>query len=152
MQSVQHISDIPTTSTEQIPKHFTSYYNGSGSTISAGAVVCEDTSVTTYALGSAIKLSVASGTNAAGGGILGAADKDIPTGQWGLVQDGGVDPDAGLDASTANLAMLGPSTTAGRLAVISGTYAATHLVVARHIGGGASSGTSGVVRWLIARC
>ncbi len=119
MAFINFISDVPA---EQYRAGFRRFYNGTGSTIAAATVVCRDFSIATTIcpLGAAMKTSIASGTQAIGGGIIGATHEAVPTGTWGLVQVVGLDLDVATDDAgspgndvVGNYVIAG--TTAGRI-------------------------------------
>ena len=117
MAFINFISDVPA---EQYRAGFRRFYNGTGSTIAAATVVCRDFSIATTIcpLGAAMKTSIASGTQANGGGIIGATHEAVPTGTWGLVQVSGLDLDVPADdGSTADVVgnYVIAGTTAGRV-------------------------------------
>lgn len=142
MQPIQHTPDIPSADNNALGAGFVRMYNGSAAALAAGDVVAEDLSVTTFGIGTAIKKSTAA---AGGGGVIGAAHTAIPIGEWGDVQVEGIDDDVAVTSGSA-LDLLGADgSNAGRLVTISGTYAATHLVVARLLT--APSGNVATVRW-----
>lgn len=127
---VQSIPDV-TTIAAVVPRGFIRLYNGSGASIPRGKWVAEDLSVTTFGVGTAIKISTAA---TGGGGILGIAAETIPDGSWGLVQFEGIfEGDASIDSANvaAGSLLAADATTAGRATIISGAYAATHLILGR---------------------
>lgn len=137
MAFINFISDVPA---EQYRAGFRRFYNGTGSTIAAGTAVVRDFSIATTIcpLGAAMKPSIASGTQANGGGVVGATHEAVPTGTWGLVQVSGLDLDVAMDsgATLGNYVIAG--TTAGR--VLGSTSADLGLgvvavVVAANVGG-----------------
>lgn len=146
MKPIQHVPDIPTVSTDQNIRTERSFYNGSGSTISAGDVVSEST-VATYGLGSAIQKSTAA---VGGAGVIGAALADIPTGAWGPVCCGGVQALVKTTSVTAGDLLVADNSNAGKLkacpAQANAATQITNFVVARALSDTAS-GTS-TVRWL----
>ena len=114
MASINFISDVPA---EQYAAGFRRFYNGTGSTIAAGAVVVRDFSIATTIcpLGEAMKTSIASGTQTNGGGVIGAAHEAVPTATWGLVQVRGLDLDVAMDSGAVLGAYVVAGTTAGRV-------------------------------------
>ena len=99
-----------------VPPKWVKLWNGSGSTIPAGSAVQIDVTVTTYGLGSAIKIAAAVAADARK--IIGGAVADIPNLSWGLVQVAGVQANVSvITATAADVPLIGSVTTAGRLIV-----------------------------------